>query len=274
MNKRREQGRIIMSKLVYSPIGSISDHQGKEQDDWVCQDRLPEGVTLLTGIAGSPCSKKLLESVALGMYAGYAEGGEVAGEQAREGAILYVQLEGSEQKLARRLRSVFEDDAPESALAGVWPGKMSMEMAEAIGECVEDADCGIVIVDGAQAGCEGRQKLSTVLSDLDRRAKAAGCAVVVPLPLTKRNMFCVKDPATGIWGACEAVWEIYADAAGAVKCFCTTKSGGASVFEPKTTSGGSGRRGAGRQMPTAFKGAEEAGKEQDEDLAGYSWGEE
>lgn len=273
-----------MSKLVYSPIGSISDHQGKEQDDWVCQDRLPEGVTLLTGIAGSPCSKKLLESVALGMYAGYAEGGEVAGEQAREGAILYVQLEGSEQKLARRLRSVFEDDASESALAGVWPGKMSMEMAEAIGECVEDADCGIVIVDGAQAGCEGRQKLSTVLSDLDRRAKAAGCAVVVLLPLTKRNMFCAKDPATGIWDACEAVWEIYADAAGAVKCFCTTKSGGATAFELKTASGGAGRRGTGRQMPTAFKGAEEVsreergleevGEEQNEDRVECSWGEE
>lgn len=110
-----------MTKLNYSPVGSIPDTQGTDEGSWVCRNRLPEGVTLVTGIAGAPCSKKLLETVALGLYAEYAEMGEVEGEQAREGAILYVQMEGSEQKMSRRLRSAFEDDAPESALAGVWP---------------------------------------------------------------------------------------------------------------------------------------------------------
>lgn len=97
-----------MTKLNYSPVGSIPDTRGADEGSWVCRDRLPEGVTLVTGIAGAPCSKKMLETVALDLYAEYAETGEVEGEQAREGAILYVQLEGSEQKcrvvFAQRLR--------------------------------------------------------------------------------------------------------------------------------------------------------------------------
>lgn len=271
-----------MTKLNYSPVGSIPDTQGADEESWVCPERLPKGVTLLTGIAGAPCSKKILESVALDLYTEYAEMGEVEGTQAREGAILYVQLEGSEQKMSRRLRSAFEDDAPEGALAGVWPGKMSVEMAEEVGEGAEDAGCGIVVIDGAHAGCEGRQKLSTVLAELNRKGKGAECAIVVLMPLTKRNMFCVKDPATGIWGACEAVWEIYADSAGAVKCFCTTKDGGASAFELKTTHS-VGRRGNARQVPSASESAEEMADddeiieesedEQGEERSGFSWGE-
>ncbi len=269
-----------MTKLNYSPVGSIPDTRGADEGSWVCRDRLPEGVTLVTGIAGAPCSKKMLETVALDLYAEYAETGEVEGEQAREGAILYVQLEGSEQKMSRRLRSAFEDDAPESALAGVWPGKMSMEMAEAVGESAEDAECGIVVIDGAHVGCEGRQKLSTVLAELNRKGKGAGCAIIVLMPLTKRNMFCVKDPATGIWGACEAIWEIYADSAGAVKCFCTTKSGGAAAFELKTTRSVR-RRGSARQAPTIPESIEEVADDdaviekseevQEEGHSGFSW---
>lgn len=271
-----------MTKLNYSPVGSIPDTQGSDEGNWLCRNRLPEGVTLVTGIAGAPCSKKLLETVALDLYTEYAEMGEVEGEQAREGAILYVQLEGSEQKMSRRLRAAFEDDAPEGALAGVWPGKMSMEMAEAVGESAEDAECGIVVIDGAHVGCEGRQKLSTVLAELNRKGKGAGCAIIVLMPLTKRNMFCVKDPTTGIWGACEAIWEIYADSAGAVKCFCTTKDGGASAFELKTTHS-LGRRGSARQMPTTSESIEEVAVDdaviekseevQEEERSGFSWGE-
>lgn len=271
-----------MTKLNYSPVGSIPDTQGTDEESWVCRNRLPEGVTLVTGIAGAPCSKKLLETVALGLYAEYAEMGEVEGEQAREGAILYVQMEGSEQKMSRRLRSAFEDDAPENALAGVWPGKMSMEMAEAVGESAEDAECGIVVIDGAHVGCEGRQKLSTVLAELNRKGKGAGCAIIVLMPLTKRNMFCVKDPATGIWGACEAIWEIYADSAGAVKCFCSTKDGGASAFELKATRS-VGRQGSARQVPTTSESIEEVADDdaviekseevQGEERSGFFWGE-
>lgn len=102
------------------------------------------------------------------------------------------------------------------------------------------------------------------------------------MPLTKRNMFCVKDPATGIWGACEAIWEIYADSAGAVKCFCSTKDGGASAFELKAARS-VGRQGSARQVPTTSESIEEVADDdaviekseevQGEERSGFFWGE-
>lgn len=220
-----------MGKLNIAPLSSIAAEDRGSEGEWICEGRLPEGAVLLTGIAGTPCSKKVLQSVAQALFAEYAENWTVEGEGAREGTALYVQLEGNLGRVAKQLGCGFSDEIPDGALACTWPGKMSCELAEAVREAAAEEECGLVVIDGAQTGCEGRQKLSTILAELDRAGKDAGCAVVVVMPLTKRNMFSAKDPSTGIWDACAAIWEVYTDPAGSARCFCSTKSGGASAFD-------------------------------------------
>ena len=218
-----------MTKLNVVPLASIASSRDEASGGWICEQRLPEGTTLITGIAGSPCSKKTLEGVASSLFAAYCDEATVAGAPAREGSALYVQIGGDEARLRRHLAAAFEEEPPETALAAVWPGKMSTDLAQAIREAAVRAECRLVVVNGAHAGCEGRQKLSTVLAELDRAARDAECAVAVLLALSKRNALCVKDPTTGIWDAVAAVWEVYGDAEAPEKCFCTAK-GSASAF--------------------------------------------
>lgn len=231
MERPLSRERLDMGKLSIAPLSSIAAEERGDEGQWVCEGRLPEGAVLMTGIAGTPCPKKVLQSAAQALFAEYTESWTVEGEPAREGNALYVQLEGSMGRAAKQLGCGFSDEIPDSALACTWPGKMSCELAQAVREAAGEEECGLVVIDGAQTGCEGRQKLSTILAELDRAGKAAGCAVVVVMPLTKRNMFSVKDPSTGIWDACSAVWEVYTDPAGSARCFCAMRAGGATAFD-------------------------------------------
>lgn len=246
-----------MAKLDLAQLSDVSAETVPQEGGWVCDGRLPEGAVVLTGIAGTPCAKKTLEEAARALFAEYAADSTVANAAAREADALYVQVEGSGSRLAKQLRSVFEEEVPAAALVALWESKLSVELAEAIGEAATEGEIGLVVVDGAQAGCEGRQKLCTVIGEMNRAGKAAGCSIVVLMPLTKRNMFCVKDPTTGIWDACEAVWEIFPDRSGA-KCFCTTKTGTASAFDLKAAAGGSAKRQQRAAVPAPVRAATEA----------------
>ena len=86
------------------------------------------------------------------------------------------------------------------------------------------------MVDGAQAGIEGKGRLAQAVAAISRVASVHRAAVAVLVPLTRRNCMDVKSPATGVFEAADAVWEVYDVRDSSAKCVCTHR-GGVSGFD-------------------------------------------
>ncbi len=216
-----------MSELTVSRLCDHGQAADKEESPWVCERRLPCGATVITGLAGASTSQKTLQGVGRALFAEYAAAGSVGGAPAEEGAAVYVSLGPRKGRTAPALSAAFGGEAPEEAYLCAGDLKLGSSLASELGRVAREiGDARLFIVDGAGVGCEGRQKLSSALSELSRMGRACDAAVAVLMPLTKRNALSVKDPSTGISSAADAVWEVYADPAGATKVFCTSDAGG------------------------------------------------
>lgn len=210
-----------MSELKARPLAGAMEEVPAGGAGWMCEGRLPYGVTILTGGAGRACARPTLEGVAMEAYAEYAASGCVAGELAEtDGGALYVQLGGDERRLARQLSRKFDDGVPQGATFAAWGGKLGSTLAASLQAEVARTGCSLVVVDGASAGTEARQRLTAAIAALSRVGRKGRCAVVLTMPLGPRNWLQVKDPSTGIAAAADAVWEVYPADPGSM-CFCT-----------------------------------------------------
>ncbi len=179
---------------------------------WVAPDRLPFGATLITGLAGSPCEHRALAAVAASLVAGLAGEGEVFGAPAASQGALYVAL-GARcgPRAARALAAAVPEEAAAGVLFATVDAKLGPSLARAL--------------DGALSG-----RLAQAVAAISRVASVHRAAVAVLVPLTRRNCMDVKSPATGVFEAADAVWEVYDVRESSAKCVCTHR-GGVSGFD-------------------------------------------
>lgn len=199
---------------------------------WVAPDRLPFGATLLTGLAGSPCEHRALAAVAASLVAGLAGEGEVFGAPAASQGALYVALGArGGPRAARALAAAVPEEAAAGVLFASVDAKLGPSLARALDGALSDPDFPrLVVVDGAQAGIEGKGRLAQAVAAISRVASVHRAAVAVLVPLTRRNCMDVKSPATGVFEAADAVWEVYDVRDSSAKCVCTHR-GGVSGFD-------------------------------------------
>lgn len=192
--------------------------------DWLAEGRLPIGCTVVTGLAGRPCTQRELEAPVAAVAAEYASSCNVCGADGEPGRVLWITL-GPAARTEASLSQAVGPYASEVLVASA-DAKVGPELAEAIERALEDADdVRMVVVCSASAGTEGRSKMGRHVADLARVGRDRGCAVMLLIPLRKANAMCVEDPSTGIAQAADAVWKLY-PAGETMKCFCTHASGG------------------------------------------------
>ncbi len=187
---------------------------------WVAPDRLPFGATLITGLAGSPCEHRALAAVAASLVAGLAGEGEVFGAPA---ASLGARCG---PRAARALAAAVPEEAAAGVLFATVDAKLGPSLARALDGALSAPDFPrLVVVDGAQAGIEGKGRLAQAVAAISRVASVHRAAVAVLVPLTR-----LKSPATGVFEAADAVWEVYDVRESSAKCVCTHR-GGVSGFD-------------------------------------------